>query len=90
MAGGIFASCLDSPAESRSNNNKIQKAYFGSASSHNKNSNSHIEGKLTYIPNNEMTYMEKLEEIKQDLQSSISYAGGKDLNCFKETKYINV
>jgi len=31
------------------------------------------------------TYKEKLEEIKQDLQSAISYAGGKDLSCLNET-----
>ena len=27
-----------------------------------------------------MTYQDKLEEIKQDIQSSISYSGGNNLN----------
>jgi hypothetical protein len=31
-----------------------------------------------------------LEEIKQALQSSVSYAGGKDLSCFKDVNYITV
>ena len=90
MAGGIFAGWADSPAEERTHNNKLHKAYFGSASSHNKGHENHIEGKLTHVSCNGMTYEEKLSEMKQDLQSSISYAGGEDLSCLKNTKYINV
>ena len=36
MAGGMFASCTDSPAASSSVNNVPHKAYFGSASAENK------------------------------------------------------
>ena len=35
-----------------------------------------------------MTVSQKLLEIKQDLQSSISYAGGKDLEAFKDGNVI--
>ena len=44
MAGGLFASCSDSPAETIKMDGKIYKAYFGSASAQNKGHNNHIEG----------------------------------------------
>ena len=92
MAGGMFASCSDSPAASSSIGDVHHKAYFGSASAENKGHNNNIEGKLTNIPCNNMTVLEKMSEIKQDLQSSISYAGGKDLDAFKynNVSYVEV
>lgn len=91
MAGGLFAACTDSPAKwiSDSTNNS-KKAYFGSASFENKGHNNHIEGKLNSITSNNMNYEQKLSEIIQDLQSSISYAGGSDLSIFKNVEYIEV
>ena len=74
MVGGMFASCSDSPASLDSNGNKV---YFGSASSANKQTCTHIEGTTKYIPVESLTYLEKLQEIEQDLQSASSYAGGK-------------
>lgn len=93
MAGGMFAACKDSPAASSTINDVPHKAYFGSASAENKGHNNNIEGKLTNICSNGMTYEEKLFEIKQDLQSSISYAGGdqaNNLDIFKEVLYHKV
>ena len=90
MAGGLFASCSDSPALSVDINGASQKAYFGSASFENKGHKNHIEGKLNHIANNGMTYEQKLDEIKQDLQSSISYAGGTNLSCFKHVKHFQL
>ena len=39
-----------------------------------------------------MTIGEKMFEVRQDLQSSISYAGGKSLEVFKDNNvtYIEV
>jgi GMP reductase len=90
MAGGLFASCIDSPAGSTTINDAPHKAYFGSASAENKGSGKHIEGKLTNIPSNKMTYREKLEEVEQDLQSSISYSGGNNLDSLYNIKYIEL
>lgn len=90
MAGGLFASCVDSPADFINIEGNAYKAYFGSASYQNKGHNNHIEGKLNNISVSKMTYAEKLAEIKQDLQSSISYGGGKDLSCLKNVKHIEV
>jgi GMP reductase len=81
MAGSMFAACTDSPASLININGVNHKAYFGSASAENKGHNNNIEGKLNNIPNNGMTYGEKFNEITQDLQSSISYAGGTALSC---------
>jgi len=90
MAGGIFASCVDSPAASSTINNIPHKAYFGSASFENKGHKNNIEGKLTNVISNGMTYEEKLSEIKQDVQSSISYSGGNNLNSLYNIEYIEV
>lgn len=87
MAGGIFAACTDSPAVASTVNNVPYKAYFGSASAENKGHQKHIEGKLTNIISNGMTYQSKLEEIKQDIQSSISYSGGEDISSLASVEY---
>ena len=87
MIGGQFSACLDSPAETVRHSNGIYKRYFGSASVHNKRNKRHVEGIMKEIPCNQITYKEKLLEMEQDLQSSISYAGGWTLECFKHTKY---
>lgn len=90
MAGGLFASCVDSPALPVSINGSSHKAYFGSASYENKGHKKHIEGKLNHIVNNGMTYEKKLIEIQQDLQSSVSYSGGEDLASLKKVKYFEL
>lgn len=90
MAGGLFASCTDSPAASIEIDGVLHKAYFGSASFENKLTHKHIEGKLKNITSNGMTYMDKLLEIQEDLQSSISYAGGVDLDALCGVDYYQV
>ena len=90
MAGGIFASCTDSPAIPTVINGVSHKAYFGSASAENKGHTNHVEGKLNHIASNSMTYENKLLEIKQDLQSSISYGGGENLDVLKDVRYVEV
>lgn len=90
MAGGLFASCVDSPALPVDINGSFHKAYFGSASYENKGHRKHIEGKLNHIVNNGMTLEKKFIEIEQDLQSSISYAGGRDLSALKSVKHFEL
>ena len=87
MAGGLFASCVDSPAAVIEINGEFHKAYFGSASYENKKHRNHIEGKLNKIKNNGMTYKQKLKEIQQDMQSAISYSGGKNLESLSTVEY---
>jgi GMP reductase len=85
MVGAGFAQCIDSPAlVDPKDPTKI--LYFGSASRMNGNSKN-IEGKTVSLPMNGMSYDEKLVEIKQDLGSAISYAGGENLKAFKEVAW---
>ena len=83
MAGSMFASCSDSPAPTING----RKVYYGSASSHNKGHKNHIEGTLLELELAD-TLEERLNQITQALQSSISYAGGTNLNIFNNTNYV--
>jgi GMP reductase len=85
MAGGIFAECIDSPAEIVEG----KKQYRGSTSYEMKGQNKHVEGRKIEITHS-VNYSERLEEIKQALQSSISYAGGDNLSAFNLVNYIVV
>lgn len=80
MIGGIFARCADSPAETIMTDRGKQKIYYGSASAENKGHTKNIEGIKKSLGMDDMTFFDKFVEIKQDLQSSISYAGGQDLS----------
>ena len=89
MAGSLFSACLDSPGENVTlAGGKIGKKYFGSASEKNKGNKRHIEGVEKIIESNYMTYAEKLDEIKEDLQSSVSYAGGNNLSAIRKSNWI--
>jgi GMP reductase len=90
MAGGLFAACSDSPSVPMDCEGAIRKAYFGSASFENKRSHSHIEGTIRNIPSNGINLKRKMVEITEDLQSAISYGGGKDLDCLKDVKYMEL
>jgi len=88
MAGGLFACCIDSAAHSIMVKGSLHRAYYGSASFENKKTRTHVEGTLKNVPSCGLTFHDKLIEIKEDLQSSISYSGGKDLTSLgKSVKY---
>lgn len=82
MSGRWFAECIDSPARIEHG----KKIYRGSTSYEAKGHNNHVEGQTIEIER-ACTYKERLLEIKQALQSSISYAGGKDLSAFNSVKW---
>jgi len=67
------------------------KRYYGSASAESKQKTGqeikHIEGKTIEIPCNGKTYAEYYSELTQAVQSQISYAGGRDLSCFKDVEW---
>lgn len=80
MAGGVFAQLSDSPARTITGvDGKQYKEYYGSASVHNKGHINNVEGTLVCIPFEHATYRDKLKEMEQDLQSSISYSGNKKI-----------
>ena len=85
MAGGLFASCIDSPAEIVNG----KKIYNGSTSFAVKKVNKHIEGKSLVIDSG-VTVAERVDEIRMALPSSISYSGGKELSALMGCKYLIV
>ena len=85
MCGSMFARCIDSPAQVDPTD-PTKKMYFGSASAMNGNKKN-IEGKALSMPMNGMTYEQKMKEIREDLASAISYAGGSDLVAFSDVEY---
>jgi GMP reductase len=85
MSGGWFASCIDSPAKIIDG----KKMYRGSTSYEAKGEHKHIEGRTLELEEG-FIYEERLLEIKQALQSSISYAGGKDLSAFNSVKWERI
>ena len=89
MAGGMFACLSDSPALTVYNviEDQKKKVYFGSASIHNIGIQKHIEGTRVELDYDSRTYGEKLDEIRADLQSAISYAGGKNIEAFADVRY---
>ena len=111
MVGGMFAECVDSPAEnitktlqtgfftsepfrptkySPEYKDVCYKRYYGSASQFNKGHSKNIEGVLREVPCNELTYLEKMSEIIMDLQSSVSYSGGKNIKSLLCVEYLLV
>jgi GMP reductase len=89
MAGSLFAGYDESAGSIIELGIDMYKEYFGSASKHNKNEQKNIEGKKTLIryrgPMDRL-----LRELKEDLQSSISYVGGKNLEDLKKAKHVRV
>lgn len=71
-------------------NKKLLKCYYGSASAKQKGENKHVEGFELQIPCNGMTYAEKLNEIKESLQSSMSYGNCKNISDFSNVTVISV
>lgn len=86
MSGGMFAACSDSPAPEING----KKRYFGNASAIAKGKNLHVEGFDLQIEDAGISLEERLNEIQQALQSSISYAGGWNLRCFQHVKYVRI
>jgi GMP reductase len=85
MSGGWFASCIDSPAKIING----KKLYRGSTSFESKGERKHIEG-ITLELEEGFTYSDRLKDIQQALQSSISYAGGRDLNAFNSVRWERI
>jgi GMP reductase len=87
MAGSLFSGYDQSNSEKIEIDGKIRCVYYGSASEHNKQSYTRVEGKKILL-DYKGDMLNLLKEIKEDLQSSISYAGGKDLSALSTMKLI--
>ncbi|MGT2925625.1 GMP reductase [Streptococcus cuniculipharyngis] len=89
MIGSLFAGHDESPGTTVEVNGQKMKEYFGSASEYQKGEKKNVEGKKMLVPY-KGSIKDTLVEMQQDLQSSISYAGGKDLAAIKHVDYVVV
>ena len=89
MIGSLFAGHEESPGDTKVEDGVVYKEYFGSASEFQKGEKKNVEGKKIWIPY-KGSLKDTLVEMQQDLQSSISYAGGKDLEAIRKVDYVIV
>ena len=89
MIGSLFAGHEESPGETVMKDGKQYKEYFGSASEFQKGEKKNVEGKKMFVEY-KGSLKDTLTEMEQDLQSSISYAGGKKLDAIRNVDYVIV
>lgn len=89
MIGSLLAAHIESPGDVIEEDGIVYKEYFGSASEHQKGIYKNVEGKKILIESRG-SIKATLREMQEDLQSSISYAGGKDLGALKTVDYVVV
>ena len=89
MIGSLFAGHEESPGKTVEVDGKLFKEYYGSASDFNKGEYKHVEGKRILEPI-KGKLADTLVEMEQDVQSSISYAGGKKLMDIRKVNYVTL
>lgn len=89
MIGSMFAGHTETPGEIIEQDGKKYKTYFGSASQYQKGEYKNVEGKKLLVPYRGHI-SDTLREMQEDLQSSISYAGGRDLAALRKVDYVIV
>jgi GMP reductase len=87
MIGSMLAGHEESPGKTVEVDGKLFKEYYGSASDFNKGEYKHVEGKRILEPI-KGKLSDTLIEMEQDIQSSISYAGGKKLMDVRKVNYV--
>ncbi|ALX48458.1 GMP reductase [Lentibacillus amyloliquefaciens] len=89
MIGSLFAGHEESPGKTVEEDGKRYKEYFGSASEFQKGEKKNVEGKKMYVEH-KGSLNDTLTEMRQDLQSAISYAGGAELQGIRYVDYVVV
>jgi len=89
MIGSLFAGHEESPGKTVEVDGELFKEYYGSASDFNKGEYKHVEGKRILEPI-KGKLADTLIEMEQDVQSSISYAGGKALMDIRKVNYVTL
>ncbi|HRN76838.1 GMP reductase [Ottowia sp.] len=87
MIGSLFAGHEESPGRTVEVDGQLFKEYYGSASDFNKGEYRHVEGKRILEPI-KGRLADTLIEMEQDVQSSISYAGGRKLLDIRKVNYV--
>ncbi len=89
MIGALFAGHEESPGKTVELDGTLFKEYYGSASDFNKGEYKHVEGKRILEPI-KGKLADTLIEMEQDVQSSISYSGGKKLMDIRKVNYVTL
>lgn len=88
MIGGMFAGHDENPGDfAVGEDGKPYKIFYGSASEHQKGEHKHVEGKSRLIEYKGSIW-DTLNTIKENLQSSVSYAGGRELLDLRDVEYV--
>ncbi len=89
MIGSMLAGHEESPGQTVEVDGKRYKEYYGSASDFNKGEYKHVEGKRILEPI-KGRLSDTMVEMEQDVQSSISYSGGKKLMDIRKVNYVTL
>ena len=89
MIGSMLAGHEESPGQTVEVDGKLYKEYYGSASDFNKGEYKHVEGKRILEPI-KGKLADTMTEMEQDVQSSISYSGGKKLMDIRKVNYVTL
>jgi GMP reductase len=87
MVGSLFAGHEESPGATVEVDGKLFKEYYGSASDFNKGEYKHVEGKRILEPI-KGKLADTLREMREDVQSSVSYSGGRSLADLRKVNYV--
>lgn len=87
MIGGMLAGHDENPGELFEVEGEFKKAFFGSASEHQKGEHKHVEGQKLLVPY-KGSLATTLQIIRENLQSSVSYAGGRVLEDLTKVQYV--
>jgi GMP reductase len=87
MVGSMLAGHEESPGKTVEIDGKLFKEYYGSASDFNKGEYRHVEGKRILEPV-KGKLADTLREMQEDVQSSVSYAGGLRLMDLRKVNYV--
>jgi len=89
MIGSMLAGHEESPGQTVEVDGRLYKEYYGSASDFNKGEYKHVEGKRILEPV-KGKLADTMVEMEQDIQSSISYSGGKKLMDIRKVNYVTL
>lgn len=88
MVGGMFGGHDENPGKViEGDDGNLYKEFFGSASEHQKGEKKHVEGKRLLVPYKGSIW-DTFNNLKENLQSSVSYAGGTELEALRHVDYV--
>lgn len=86
MCGSLFSGVRETPGDIIEIDGRLFKEYYGSASLRNKSVKKNIEGKNILVPY-KGDLQDILTELQEDIQSGISYGGGRNLSDLRQVRY---